>query len=120
MRYDIVAGQALKKVMKDQLPHPIPFNEDLSVGGFKAPPFSEAFLQERADAHQVPLSLYKEKLQEFLEMLSSLRQEDEVHLSFGEDKTCVANREFLMEYLKDKVMNVRLHIVNEYTGEEIL
>ena len=119
MRYNIVAGEELKKIMLGILDDPMPFNEDMSVGDFHCEPFSEEFIKERSMVHNVVPSIYKEKLHQFLELLKVINHDDEIHLYFGEDKTCLANRELLINYFIGKVKNMTLHIVNEYTGEEI-
>lgn len=119
MIYNIVAGEELKKIMSSKIRDPIPFNEDMSVGSYAASPFSGSFLCERSAVHKVSVTLYKEKLSSFLDFLDKVKVEDEVHLFFGEDKTCLANSSFLIEYLANKVASISLHIVNEYTGEEL-
>ena len=119
MKYAIVAGEELKKIMSSSLPNSIPFNEDMSKGECHYPPFSDGFIVERASCHDVSVEAYKEKLQSFLLFAKNVSKEDEVDLYFGEDSVCLANRALLIEYLKPKVGSLTLHIVNEYTGEEI-
>ena len=117
MRYNIVAGEELKKIMSGTLENPIPFNEDMSKGDFNHPPFSKEFLIERATTHNINVTTYKNKLSEFLEVIQKLNNGDTVHLYFGEDSVCVANRSFLVEFLKPEVKTIVLHIVDEYTGK---
>lgn len=119
MRYDIVAGEELRKIMSGTLDDPIPFNEDMSKGAYSSKPFSDGFIRERSQVHGVSESTYRDKLSLFLSMLENIKQEDEVHLHFGEDEVCFSNRRFLIGYLSDKVSSITLHIVDEYTGEEI-
>lgn len=119
MKFNIVAGEELRKIMNSILDNPIPFNEDMSVGGYSHQPFTDGFIKERSDVHGVSPSLYKKKLNLFLEFIKVIKYDDEIHLYFGEDATCLANRQFLINYLKDKVHTIILHVVNEYTGEEI-
>ena len=119
MIYNIVAGEELKKIMSSLLDNPIPFNEDMSKGDYKSEPFLEEFFIERSSIHGVTPSLYKEKLHLFLEVIKNIKNVDEINLFFGEDRTCVANRNFLIQYFFDKVKKITLHIVNEYTGEEL-
>ena len=119
MRYDIVAGEELKNIMMGTLADPIPFNEDMSKGGYSAAPFSRAFIAERSAVFGVTADVYREKLGAFLSVLNALGAEDEIHLYFGEDETCLANRAFLLGYLSDKAGTVRLHVVDEYTGREL-
>ena len=119
MRYNIVAGEELKKIMLGVIDNPIPFNEDMSKGGYTNKPFTEDFIIERSKVHNVSPSLYKEKLALFLELVKNIKSDDDLHLYFGEDETCLANRRLIIDYFFNKVKKITLHIVNEYTGEEI-
>ena len=119
MKYHIVAGEELKKIMASSLGDAIPFNEDMSHGDYQSVPFTEAFFTERASCHGVTIEEYKNKLSAFLGFLGHVNGKDEVHLYFGEDATCLANRALLIEYLKPRVGSLVLHIVDEYTGAEI-
>ena len=118
MKYNIVAGEALRKIMINLLDSPIPFNEDMSKGAFHSEPFSEDFINERSTVHHVTPSVYKEKLSMFLNILDNISCDDEIDLYFGDDETCIANRSFLIDYFSNKVKTIKLHIVDEYTGKE--
>ena len=118
MIYHIVAGEEMKKIFKDRF-IAVPFNEDMSVGNYESEPFSDGFIKERSSAHHVDPSLYKEKLHLFIEMLDVITPNDEINLYFGEDETCLANRDFLISFFKGKVKAIKLHVVDEYTGKEI-
>ena len=119
MKYNIVAGEELRKIMIGMLDDPIPFNEDMSKGSYASEPFTEDFIRERSSVHDVSVSAYREKLGLFLEMADAVTSDDEIHLFFGEDETCLANRELLIQYFTGKVRRMILHVVNEYTGEEL-
>ena len=119
MRYNIVAGEELKKIMTGVIDNPIPFNEDMSKGTYASEPFTEEFIMERSQTHGVSESTYKEKLSLFLSLIDNLNKNDEIHLYFGEDEVCLANRELLINYFTGKVKQITLHIVDEYTGKEI-
>lgn len=119
MKYYIVAGEEMVKLMKESLPDAIPFNEDMSVGAYHYDPFSEDFIVERSQAHHVNVSIYKQKLQSLLNLINNLHSNDEIHLYFGEDKTCITNREFLINFFMNKVELLVLHIVDELTCLEI-
>ena len=119
MKYNIVAGEELKKIMSGVLDNPIPFNEDMSIGSYSSKPFTEEFINERSGVHKVSASLYKEKLKAFLELAKDIKYEDEIHLYFGGDIVCNANREFLIEYFKTRVKSIFFHLVNEYEGIEL-
>ena len=119
MRYNVVAGEELKKKMIGVLDNPIPFNEDMSKGEYTNKPFTEAFIKERSIVHGVAVSLYKEKLAMFLKMIQEINMDDEIHLYFGEDETCISNRDLLIEYFKDKTEYIYVHVVDEYKGIEL-
>ena len=119
MVYHIVAGEEMKKRMIGVIDNPIPFNEDLSVGTYIHDVFTLEFYQERCLVHHVSIDEYLSKLGLFINMLSSLKKEDDVHLYFGEDKTCLANRKILIEYLLPRVHSLVLHIMNEVECVEI-
>ena len=119
MIYNIVAGEELKKKLMGIIDNPIPFNEDMSKGTYNSEPFSEEFFNERSLIHGVSIDLYKEKLNQFLNLLQTVKQDDEVHLYFGEDETCIANRELVIEHLQKRVNHLYLHIVDEYSGKEL-
>ena len=119
MRYNIVAGEELKHIMMGMIDSPIPFNEDMSVGSYSSFPFSDAFINERSKVHHVEEELYRKKLESFLIVLSKLKKDDDIHLYFGIDKTCMANKELLINYFKGKVHSIILHTVDELTGLEI-
>lgn len=118
MEYRIVAGKEMKKLLKDRF-YTIPFNEDMNKGSYSEEPFSIGFIKERSKVHKVTTADYINNTNEFLSLLPRIKDDDTIHLYFGNDKTCIANRRFLINYLKDKVNQIVLHIVNEYTGEEI-
>ena len=119
MKYYIVAGEEMAKLIKKSLPDAVPFNEDMSVGSYQHEPFSEDFIIERSRVHHVKVSYYKQKIEPLLNVINNLHSDDEIHLYFGEDKTCVANREFLINFFKNKVRLIVLHIVDELTGVDI-
>lgn len=119
MIYNIVAGEELRKILKGVVDNPIPFNEDMSKGDYHSAPFTEDFIKERSSFHHVSVFEYKEKLRYFLEILKIIKHDDEINLYFGEDETCVANRTLLISFFTGKVKTIKLHVVNEYTGEEI-
>ena len=109
----------MKKLFQEILPDAIPFNEDMSVGTYHHHPFSDDFILERSSVHHVSSDVYKEKLSMFLSTLDVLNINDDIHLYFGEDETCLANREFLIKFLKGKAKSITLHIVDELTGNAI-
>ena len=119
MKYNIVAGEELKKIMQNTLDNPIPFNENMSKRSYKSIPFSDGFFKERSLVHGVKVDEYLNKMNEFLLFLSKVKENDEVHLYFGEDIVCKANSKVLIDYLKQKVNTIFFHLVNEYEGTEL-
>lgn len=119
MRYNIVAGEEMKKMLKGVVDNPIPFNEDMSVGTYVSEPFGLEFIRERSEVHKVSEEEYTSKLQEFLDIVNTVNKNNELHLFFGEDPTCVANSSLLVTYFKNKVKDIYLHVLDEYTGQEL-
>ena len=119
MVYHIVAGEEMKKLLKDSFDS-IPFNEDMSKGGYNSDPFSDDFIKERSVVHGVRTEDYISNMKECLSLLSKINTNDIIHLYFGDDKVCQANSELLIEYFKDKVSEIYFHLMNEYEGIELL
>jgi len=119
VRYNIVAGEEMKKMLKGVVDNPIPFNEDMSVGTYVSEPFGLEFIRERSEVHKVSEEEYTSKLQEFLDIVNTVNKNNELHLFFGEDPTCVANSSLLVTYFKNKVKDIYLHVLDEYTGQEL-
>ena len=118
MIYHIVAGEEMKTMFKDRF-FTIPFNEDMSVGNYESEPFSDGFIKERSLVHGVSVDDYLSNLGEFLRFLSTVNNDDIVHLYFGDDKVCQANSKLLINYLKEKVTTIYFHLMNEYSGIEL-
>ena len=118
MIYHIVAGEEMKKILKDRF-LAIPFNEDMSVGSYESEPFSDDFIKERSAVHGVSANEYRSKLEEFLKFLSTVNNNDTIHLYFGDDKVCRANCKLLIDYLKERVSTIYFHLMNEYNGIEL-
>ena len=119
MNIYITAGEELANKLKSKYPNIIPFNEDLSIGVVSSASFTQEFIMERCESLGVSKDIYLSKLALFLEVINKIQPFDNVELFFGEDKTCLANRKFLLELLNDKVYKVILHVINEYTCEEL-
>ena len=117
MEHHIVAGEELKKKMTG-LSFPVPFNEDMSVGSFSCAPFEDGFIQERSQVHRVSEESYRATMGEFLALLNAIASDDTIHLYFGEDKTCLANRALLISFFTPKVAHIILHHMDEYAGTE--
>lgn len=109
----------MKKMLKGVVDNPIPFNEDMSVGTYVSEPFGLEFIRERSEVHKVSEEEYTSKLQEFLDIVNTVNKNNELHLFFGEDPTCVANSSLLVTYFKNKVKDIYLHVLDEYTGQEL-
>ena len=118
MIYHIVAGEEMKKLLKGRF-DAIPFNEDMSKGSYISEPFSDDFIKERSAVHSVTVEEYISNMREFLEFISKVKQDDIVHLYFGDDNVCKANSKLLISFLKDRVSKVFFHLMNEYNGVEL-
>ena len=118
MIYHIVAGEEMKKLLRDRFVS-IPFNEDMSKGGYSKKPFSDGFIKERSEFHKVTTDDYLNHMAEFLSILPKIKQDDTIHLYFGDDPVCKANSNILIEYFIDKVDSIFFHLMNEYKGIEI-
>ena len=118
MTYYIVAGEAMKRLLKDRF-DAIPFNEDMSKGSYSCEPFSPGFIKERSAVHGVTIENYASNMNEFLSLLPKLHKNDIIHLYFGDDIVCKSNSELLITYLKDKVGTIFFHLMDEYKGIEL-
>ena len=118
MVYHIVAGEEMKKLLKDRF-NAIPFNEDMSKGSYTKEPFSNGFIEERSKTHGVTITEYTKNMNEFLSILPKISEDDDIHLYFGDDSVCKANSELLIGFFKDKVGSLIFHLMNEYSGTEL-
>ena len=118
MVYHIVAGEAMKKLLKDRFDS-IPFNEDMSKGSYSYEPFSFDFIKERSAVHGVTIEDYVSNMNEFLSLLPKIHKNDVIHLYFGDDAVCKSNSELLIAYFKDKVDTIFFHLMDEYKGIEL-
>ena len=118
MIYHIVAGEEMKNLLKNRLKS-IPFNEDMSKGAFTSEPFSNTFVEERSLVHGVTTEEYISNMSELFTLISKVKEKDIIHLYFGDDEVCLANRGFLINYFKDKVDSIYFHLMNEYEGIEL-
>ena len=118
MIYHIVAGEMMKKQMQGKF-DPIPFNEDMSVGSFVSSPFSDDFIKERSAVHHVSEEDYSNNMKQFFDVITKLERHDIIHLYFGEDITCLKNRELLISYFIPRVDTIYLHHMDEYAGKEL-
>ena len=118
MVYHIVAGEAMKKLLKDRFDS-IPFNEDMSKGSYSCEPFSFDFIKERSAVHGVTIDDYVTNMNEFLSLIPKLHGNDIIHLYFGDDAVCKSNSELLITYLDNKVDTIFFHLMDEYKGIEL-
>ena len=118
MIYHIVAGEEMKKLLKDRFDS-IPFNEDMSKGSYTYEPFSDGFIKERSAVHGVTIDDYVSNLKEFLSFLPLVHSNDVINLYFGDDAVCKSNSELLITYFKKRVDTIIFHLINEYKGIEL-
>ena len=119
MIYHIVAGEEMKKLMVGSIPEAIPFNEDMSIGGSTSEPFTDSFYQERSLTHNVSLQSYLQNMSSFISLTKNFKENDIIHLYFGDDKTCKANSNLLIEYFLTKHVEIYFHHMDEYHGIEL-
>lgn len=119
MIINITAGQELKNKIKNDKEKFIAFNEAMIKGSFSYPLFSNGFIKERAEAHQVSEESYKETMKDFLEFTKELDKYNKVILWFGNEPFCRINTKTVLQFLKDKRFKgeVVLNIVDEITGD---
>ena len=118
MVYHIVAGEEMKKLLKDRF-DPIPFNEDMSNGSHYSKPFSDDFIKERSVVHRVTVDDYVSNMKEFLTFLLKVCNKDIIHLYFGDDPVCSANSKLLIDYFKERRNVIFFHLMDEYKGIEL-
>ena len=123
MKVNITAGKCLNRILQGKYPNEcfVPFNEAMNQGTYSAPLFSETFVMERAVVHGVSEAEYLEKLSGFLDVLKHAGEYDEIVLWFGDEPFCVANRQTVLEALKEHgcSRSILLNIVNEENGDII-
>jgi hypothetical protein len=123
VKINITAGDCLNEILKRKYPdeHFVPFGEAMITGSYTAKLFSEEFMQERADTHNVSLQLYKEKLQGFLSFLKEIDEYKNVALWFGDEPFCGANLKVLLQTLKEYNYQGELvfNTVIEETGDVV-
>ena len=119
---NITAGEKLNCLLKETHKGAfIPFNEAMILGKFSAPLFSEKFLEERANAHNVSLASYKKTMKEFLNLLTGLNDYKKIVLWFGKEPFCLENLKIVRQTLKDYGFKgeIETHFVDETTGKII-
>ena len=119
MKHYISAGEELNKRLISRYPSIVPFNEDFSVGESHVEPFTDAFYEERSRAHGVTLQEYLAKWRPMIDLDAKIDGDDELELFFGEDPTCLANREFLVHYYGGIARKITLHLMDEHNAVEL-
>ena len=123
MKINITAGECLNELLKSKYPGEcfIPFNEAMIQGTYSSPLFSEEFVRERAEVHDVSETAYLEKLSGFMDVLNHAGEYDEIVLWFGDEPFCVQNRRTVIEALRMRGYrrNILLNIVHEENGDII-
>lgn len=121
MDINITSGERLNKILTKKHPNDlfIPFNEAMIEGSYQSNLFSEEFIVERANTHNVSVSEYKAKLKDFLILLENPNKYGKIYLWFGDEPFCRENRKTVIESLsvygyKGEIIN---YIVDEIKGE---
>ena len=123
MKINITAGNHLNSILSNKYPSEtfIPFREAMIEGEYHFPPFSDAFLIERANTHHTTVDEYKNHMKDFLTFLSHITEYDEIVMWFGNEPFCLINIDVVLKTLKDRNFTKRiiLNTVIEETGEII-
>jgi len=123
MNINITAGECLNKILKRKYDDRIfiPFCEAMINGSYSSKLFSDEFILERAQVHNVSTEQYKYKLQGFLDLLKNIKKYNEITLWFGDEVFCVENAKVVIDALKlyGYSKKIILNIVNEETGDII-
>lgn len=128
MKIHITAGDCLNEILTKKYPDDtfIPFGEAMITGGYTAKLFSEEFMQERADTHNVSLEIYKKKLQGFLSFLTDIKSYKSVTLWFGDEPFCQANAKAVLQtldgygYQGELVLNTVIEETGDVIKREVL
>ncbi len=117
----ITSGDCLNEILAARYPYDVfvPFREAMINGRYSSALFSEAFANERAAFHQVPVEEYKEKLKPFTDILDNPNEYAKITLYFGDEPFCLANKKAVMEALAAHGYRGTLvnNTVDETTGD---
>lgn len=120
MKINITAGECLKEILEKIYPNLvfIPFNEAMIKGSYSSRLFSNEFLIERANVHNVTIDEYKRNMQGFLNIINNVNQYSEISLYFGGEEFCVCNRLVVLNALKEYGYKGKIisNIVDENNG----
>jgi len=120
MEISIVAGDFLKQKLETIYPNQefIPFNEAMIIGTYSSRLFSDEFIAERANTHNVSIQEYKDKLKGFLDLLDRINEYSQIYLYFGDEPFCNANKKVVIETIRLFKYDgeIMLFTVDENTG----
>jgi len=120
MILNITAGEELNKILSYKFPNDvfIPFNEAMIKGSYNNELFSDDFMKERAITLGVSTEEYLNKMAPFVSVLNHLNVYEEIHLYFGDEPFCNANKTVVIDVLKkhNYTGKITLFTVNELTG----
>ena len=99
----------------------IPFNEAIIEGELLYPLFNENFIIKRSKVHNVKEELYKQKINDFINIKNYINEINEITLWFGKDAFCIINLLTVLVYLEDNNYkgNILLNLVDDYSNEVI-
>ena len=123
MKINITAGDCLNNILVKKYKEEtfIPFREAMNNGKYMNKLFSEEFLIERSLTHNVTLDEYKEKINDFIEIINNIDEYQEIKLWFGNDEFCLENLKVVIQtlLLNNYKGTLILNTVVEETGEII-
>ena len=123
MKINITAGDCLNNILVEKYKEEtfIPFREAMNNGKYMNKLFSEEFLIERSLTHNVTLDDYKEKINDFIEIINNIDEYKEIKLWFGNDEFCLENLKVVIQtlLLNNYKGTLILNTVVEETGEII-
>lgn len=123
MKTNITAGDCLNNILVKKYKEEtfIPFREAMNNGKYMNKLFSEEFLIERSLTHNVTLDDYKEKINDFIEIINNIDEYQEIKLWFGNDEFCLENLKVVIQtlLLNNYKGTLILNTVVEETGEII-
>lgn len=120
---NITNGSYLNSYLQNKYPNEtfIPFNEAMIEGNPILPIFSDDFINERCQTHQVSKESYFENIEDFLTFSKNITSYESIVLWFGKDMFCQVNLLTVLAYLHQENYHnpIYLNLIDEETYEII-